>query len=187
MNTILLVTGNAHKLEEWQNSMPHNITLESIDLDLPELQSDDPLEIVTDKVKKAYEIVGKPVIIEDVSAGLSEMKGLPGPFIKFFIKTLGPDALYQLSNRTEGATAIVSCSAAYYDGSQIISVRGDVHGTVVSPRGAASFGFDPTFIPDGHTQTYAEMDVSLKNSVSHRAHAITLLLAALKDRGVITN
>lgn len=87
MKQILLVTGNQHKLKEWQNLCDgHGINLDSIDLDLEEIQSDDPEAIVADKVKRAYELVGKPVIVEDVAAGLDKLDGLPGPFIKFFLK-----------------------------------------------------------------------------------------------------
>ena len=78
-----------HKLQEWQAFMPADITLSSVDLDLEEIQSDDPLEIMTDKVKRAYDEVQKPVVVEDVSAGLVKFDGLPGPFIKFFMKRLG--------------------------------------------------------------------------------------------------
>lgn len=185
MSEILLVTGNAHKLQEWQRSMPPEVTLHSIDLDLPELQSDDPVEIVTDKARRAYAAVGKPVIVEDVSAGLVELSNLPGPFIKFFMKKLGQDALYQLAGRKEGVRATVSCAAAYYDGRQLISVKGDVEGTIVAPRGDSAFGFDVTFVPEGHKQTYAEMDPNLKSTISHRAVAIAHLLEELKKNHLV--
>lgn len=185
MSEILLITGNQHKLAEWQRSMPDGVVLNSIDLDLPELQSDDPLEIVIDKAKRAYEAIGQPVIVEDVSAGLVELKGLPGPFIKFFMKKLGQDALYQLANRKDGAAAVVSCAAVYYDGKECVAVSGDVKGTIVSPRGDSTFGFDVTFVPNGYEQTYAEIDAELKNKISHRAVAIDRLLAALKEKIII--
>ena len=181
MKEILLVTGNAHKLHEWQNFMPNDITLSSIDIDLEEIQSDDPLAIVSDKAQRAFAEVGKPVVVEDVSAGLVKFDGLPGPFIKFFMKRLGQDALYQLAGREDGAEALVSCSAAYFDGENLIPVRADVEGTVVAPRGDSTFGFDVTFVPKGHTQTYAEMDPAYKNSISHRALAAKMLFEKLKN------
>ncbi len=180
MNTsFLLVTGNQHKLHEWQTAMPSHITLNSIDIDLTEIQSDDPLAIVADKAIRAYAEAGQPVIVEDVSAALERLNGLPGPFIKFFIKRLGKDALYQLAGG-EGEKAIVSCNAAYYDGEQLITVHGDVPGTIVASRGDNGFGFDSTFIPDGHDKTYAEMTETEKLSVSHRGRAIQLLLEKLE-------
>lgn len=170
MKQIYLVTGNQHKLKEWQAMMPDTIQLESVDVDLPEIQSDDATEIVTDKAKRAYEIVGKPVVVEDVEAGLEKLNGLPGPLIKFFNAKLGKDALYKLAGK-EGEKATVACTIAYYDGNETLVVRGEVNGTVVAPRGDA-FGFDIVFVPEGETQTYAEMGPEKKNKISHRSEAI---------------
>jgi inosine triphosphate pyrophosphatase len=183
MQQIVLVTGNPNKLREWQQMMPSAIDLESVDVDLVEVQSDDPEEIVTDKAKRAYAHVGKPVIVEDVDAGLEKLDGLPGPFIKFFNKKLGKDALFKLAGR-EGEKAMVGCTAAYYDGEKMIIVRGEVNGTVVAPRGD-SFGFDIVFVPDGESQTFAEMSSEKKNSLSHRHKAIQLLVERLKEEHVL--
>lgn len=178
MKDIFLVTGNAHKLAEWRRLLPDNIHIESVDIDLPEIQSIDPEEIVADKARRAYEAVGKPVVVEDVSAGLSRLGGLPGPFVKFFIKTLGQDALFILAgNEHEAAT--VSCAIAYYDGTDLITVRGDVQGTVVKGRGESGFGFDKTFIPDGQALTYAQMSPTQKDALSHRSVAIRMFVSAL--------
>ena len=181
MNKIYLVTGNTHKLEEWRRQLPSDISIDSIDLDLPEIQSMDPEEIMADKAKRAYEATGKPVVVEDVSAGLVKLGGLPGPFIKFFIKALGNDALFTLAGN-EGESAVVSCSVAYYDGQNLLTVRGDVKGTVVSSRGDNGFGFDQTFIPDGQGSTYAEMSAEQKDNVSHRSAAIKLFVNELRSR-----
>ena len=178
MKHIYLVTGNAHKLKEWQQIVPADINMDSADVDLAELQSDDIEEIVRDKARRAYEAVGKPVVVEDISAGLEMFGGLPGPFIKFFNKRLGGDALYQLAGRQE-ARATVSCAVAYYDGSEAIVVHSAVYGKVVEPRVREGFGFDITFMPDGETLTYAEMDVAQKNSMSHSNKAIRLLIEKL--------
>ena len=178
MREILLVTGNANKLREWQRLMPADVRLESIDIDLPEIQSDDPLEIVADKAKRAYEVAGKPVVVEDVAASLEHLNGLPGPFIKFFMKRLGHDALYQLAEHEDEA-AVVSCAVGYYDGEELVTLSGDVSGMVVAPRGDNGFGFDVTFVPDGFDKTYAEMSDDEKDAVSHRQKAIRLFVSTL--------
>src|SRR4051794_8967648 len=95
---LTLVTGNEHKLAEWRRLLPAGFKLENVELDLHEVQSLDLEVIIIDKVKRAYASVGKPVIAEDVSAGLDKLGGLPGPFMKFFEKQLGKDALFQLAN-----------------------------------------------------------------------------------------
>ena len=179
MTKVFLVTGNPNKLREWQAIMPDDITLESVNVDLPEIQSADPIEITTDKVKRAYAIVGEPVVVEDVEAGLEKLNGLPGSLIKFFNAKLGKDALYKLAGK-EGERATVACTVAYYDGETLITTQGVVEGTVVAPRGDA-FGFDIVFVPDGETQTFAEMGPEKKNSISHRNKAIRLFVEKLHE------
>jgi non-canonical purine NTP pyrophosphatase (RdgB/HAM1 family) len=186
MKKLYLVTGNQNKAEEWRELLPPEIDLDIVDVDLVEIQSADSEEIITDKVKRAYEAVGKPVIVEDVEAGLEKLNGLPGPFIKYFIKNVGSDALYQLAGR-EGEKATVACTIGYYDGSKLITVKGEVSGTVVAPRVTDGFGFNITFVPDGETETFAEMSKEKKNTMSHRSKAIHLFVDRLEAEGIIKN
>lgn len=183
MKKIYLVTGNPNKLKEWRQILPQDVEIDYIDVDLTEIQSDDPIEIITDKAKRAYETTHQPVVVEDVEAGLEKLGGLPGPFIKYFLKKMGNDALYQLAGR-DGEKATISCSVAYYDGSSLFTVRGDVPGSVVSARGSDGFGFDINFIPEGESQTYAEMNEEKKNSVSHRQKAIRLFIDRLREENL---
>jgi non-canonical purine NTP pyrophosphatase (RdgB/HAM1 family) len=181
MKQIYLVTGNPNKLREWQGILPPDIHMDTLDVDLPEIQSADPVEIITDKAKRAYEATGKPVVVEDIEAGLDKLNGLPGPLIKFFMKQLGGDALYVLAGR-EGERATVSCSIGYYDGSEMLITQASVHGTIVAPRGQDGFGFDFTFMPDGETETYAQMGPDKKNELSHRKKAIELFVDKLRQQ-----
>jgi inosine triphosphate pyrophosphatase len=177
--TITLVTGNAGKLAEWQRLLPAEFELLSQDVDLDEIQSTDVEEIIIDKAKRAFEVVGKPIIVEDIAAGLTRLGELPGPFIKFFEKKLGMDALHQLCIEPK-EPAIVRCAVAYYDGSQLISVQTEVYGTAVTPRGQNGFGFDACFVPEGQPKTYGEMTPAEKDAVSHRSKAVTELVDKLR-------
>lgn len=57
--------------------------------------------------------------------------------------------------------------------------EGKVHGHwVYPPRGDRGFGYDPIFVPEGHAQTFGEMDPALKHAISHRARAFALLAEA---------
>lgn len=56
-------------------------------------------------------------------------------------------------------------------------VRGEI---THQPAGEEGFGYDPVFIPEGHSLTFAEMDLSLKNRISHRARAVKALVDFLK-------
>ena len=55
---------------------------------------------------------------------------------------------------------------------------GKVYGSIVwAPRGDRGFGYDPIFVPEGHAETFGEMDPGLKNALSHRMRAFEQLMA----------
>jgi inosine triphosphate pyrophosphatase len=171
-----VVTSNKDKLDELHRLIPKHIEFDHHNLDLPEIQSLDLREIITDKAQRAYDILKRPVLVEDVAAGLDALNGLPGPFIKFFNEQLGKDALYKLSNG--GGAATVYCTIAYYDGQKLLIGQGQVNGHV-GPRRKDGFGFEVVFVPNGYEQTFAEMPDNLKDSLSHRGRAIHDLLPQL--------
>jgi inosine triphosphate pyrophosphatase len=179
MKTITIVTGNKGKLAEWQRLFPTDFKLEAADIDLDEIQSLDLEAIVIDKAQRAFDRLGKPVVVEDISAGLEKLNGLPGPFIKFFEIALGLDVLYTLAEK-EGDMAIVTCVVCYFDGMNIITARGDIKGKVIPSRGNQGFGFDKVFVPEGSTKTFGEMDGVEKDKTSHRARAINSLVEQLR-------
>jgi XTP/dITP diphosphohydrolase len=58
--------------------------------------------------------------------------------------------------------------------------EGTVKGMITSePLGSQGFGYDPVFRPEGFSRTYAEMDLSMKNRISHRAKAVSKLVEFL--------
>jgi inosine triphosphate pyrophosphatase len=179
MQPITLVTGNPHKLAELQQVFPANLALTSTKLDLDEIQTLDLHEIVRSKLHQAYKVVQGPVIVEDVAAELAALNGLPGPFIKFFEERLGKGALYKLGG--EGQVRVV-CAMGYYDGSQEYIVDGILDGSIVAPRGGEGFGFDFVLIPDGYDRTMSELGLEVKNTISHRFKAATLLSERLAHR-----
>lgn len=66
------------------------------------------------------------------------------------------------------------CTFGYSAGpdEQVTLYRGKCPGKIVTPRGPNNFGWDPCFQPDGYELTYAELDKSIKNKISHRALAL---------------
>jgi len=55
-----------------------------------------------------------------------------------------------------------------------------VEGTITKDKhGGNGFGYDPVFLPDGYTRTFAEMPAELKNKISHRGKAVARLVAFL--------
>jgi XTP/dITP diphosphohydrolase len=83
----------------------------------------------------------------------------------------------ELGNRDPSAYFVCALSIAWPDG-HVESCEGRVYGRLVFPgRGDRGFGYDPIFIPDGHTTTFAEMDPEDKHRMSHRADAFAQLVA----------
>jgi XTP/dITP diphosphohydrolase len=78
------------------------------------------------------------------------------------------------------ARANFTCALALAapNGEDIVTT-GKVYGAIVwPPRGSRGFGYDPIFMPDGHRETFGEMDPSLKNELSHRMRAFEKLMEA---------
>ena len=180
MRTITLVTGNPNKLRELQALAPLSLQIVSRSIDLAEIQTMDVKEVVTDKVRRAFTAIGSPVIVEDVSTGLDDLHGLPGPFFKFFEQALGKRTLLELS-KTPNPAVTIRCVAAYFDGTRMVFGEGTIHGHAVEPRGGNGFGFDFTVVPDGENRTMAEMTMDEKNSISHRGQAFRDLLSRVPE------
>jgi inosine triphosphate pyrophosphatase len=110
--------------------------------------------------------------------------GLPGPFIKWFLKSLGTEGLYNmLAKFDKKARAIATFAYCAGPGEPVTLFEGITDGEIVFPRGPGTFGWDPVFQPDGFDQTYAEMRSELKNSISHRYKALQKLKAFLEEQG----
>jgi len=180
---ISFVTGNVKKLEELVSilgiSFPRKIV--NVKLDLPELQGEIN-DICKEKVKSAYKQLQSPVLVEDTCLCFNALKGLPGPYIKWFLEKLGPEGLYLLLAGFEDKSARAVCTFAYYsgdEGAEVILFQGITNGEIVSPRGPRNFGWDPCFQPEGYNVTYAEMSKEEKNKISHRFKALDKLRSFL--------
>ena len=81
--------------------------------------------------------------------------------------------LSKTSNTDRRARFVSVVAIADPAGTVLNLSEGICHGTITSaPRGTGGFGYDPLFIPDGHTQTFAELPEAIKNRISHRALAL---------------
>lgn len=154
----VFITGNQDKADYLASML--GVPLEHQKVDLDEVQSTSLEEIVTHKVKQAYDLVGKPVLVEDVSLGFDVLNGLPGPFIKFFVDS--PDGLEKLCRMLDGfddRSATASCVFGYYAAKDVVLFRGELRGSIADhPRGDGGFGWDRIFEPEGYGgRTRAEL------------------------------
>ena len=153
----LFITGNQHKANYLAKLL--DIPLEHRKINLDEIQSVSLEEIVTHKVKQAYEIAKRPVLVEDVALSFSALNGLPGPFVKFFVDAdNGLENLCRMLDGFSDRSAVAECVFGYYDGRRLELFKGRLEGTVPNhPTGEVGFGWDKIFCPDGYNgRTRAE-------------------------------
>ncbi|KAJ1953471.1 acetyl-coenzyme A synthetase 2 [Linderina pennispora] len=183
LRKLVFVTGNKNKLREMQELLSTTVALENNPLDLEEIQGSTQ-EVAIAKCRRAANIIGGPVITEDVGLGFNAMNGLPGPYIKWFLKELKPAGLYKMLDGFEDKTGFAVCTVAYCEGPghEPILFEGVHHGRIVEPRGPGVFGWNPIFEPEGHSETYAEMSDETKNTCSHRFLAVEKLKKFLSEQ-----
>jgi inosine triphosphate pyrophosphatase len=184
MKDLVFITGNQHKadyLAKWLGMpLPHR------KLDLDEIQSLDLHAVVEHKARQAYAMVKQPVLVEDIALTFTAMGRLPGTLIRWFLEELGTDGLCRLADGLEHRGAESDIEYALYDGATMHFFAGKVTGTVAkTPRGSEGFGWNPVFIPEGSTKTFAEMTDDERKPYSHRAAAIAKLRAYLQKPAII--
>ncbi len=157
-------------------------SLRQLDIDLPEIQEIDSREVIRYKLREAIAHAdGHAVVVEDTSLHMDCLGGLPGPFVKWFLSTIGCGGLYDIAQKRGDMSARARAVVGYSDGKVTEYFEGTVDGTIVAPRGGESFGWDAIFQPDGCTQTFAEMTIDQKNAISHRRQAFERLRDFLRD------
>jgi len=157
------------------------IEIDSHDLNIPELQGTTQ-EIATEKCRKAAEILKGPCITEDTALCFEALNGLPGPYIKYFLKELGLEGLNTLLEGFPTKSAWALCTFAYCAGPgfEPILFEGRTDGKIVPPRGPGKFGWNPVFEETSMGKTFAEMTEDEKNKISHRYRALVKLKEYLK-------
>jgi XTP/dITP diphosphohydrolase len=180
---LVFVTSRAEKAREAERM---GFPVERLDLDLPEPQALDPSEIVEAKARAAYRALSRPVLVEDSGLAFRAWGGFPGALVKWVEKSAGVAALARMLEGFPDRAATAICAIAYCDGAEVITARGETHGTIApAPRGGNGFGWDVLFVPEGSQRTFAEMSAAEKDSLSHRRRAWEALSQkmALPQRG----
>ena len=142
------------------------------------------------KARHAAEASGLVALADDSGLSVRALDGAPGIFSA---RWAGPEkdfshAMAKVEQRLEEigsddrAAWFTSALAVAWPQGPAVVVEGRVDGTLTfSPRGDRGFGYDPIFVPEGHDQTFGEMEPAFKDGISHRARAFDLLKDALID------
>jgi XTP/dITP diphosphohydrolase len=142
------------------------------------------------KARSAAALSGEVSLADDSGLSVVALDGAPGIFSA---RWAGPERDFGLAMRkiearlddlgqTDRSAFFTSALAVAWPDGPCVVVEGRVDGHLTfPPRGDRGFGYDPIFVPHGHTLTFAEMDPALKDGLSHRARAFAQLKAALID------
>jgi XTP/dITP diphosphohydrolase len=138
------------------------------------------------KARAAASASGLPALADDSGLCVAALAGAPGIYSA---RWAGPDKDFavamerirrELGNNPDRRAHFVCALALASPDGDLVAVEGTVHGSLTFPaRGSRGFGYDPIFVPEGHRQTFGEMDPAAKHAISHRAHAFAKLVASL--------
>jgi XTP/dITP diphosphohydrolase len=191
---LIIATHNRGKLEEMAHLLePYGVTVVGAgDLGLPEPEETETTFVGNARIKAhaAARATGLPALSDDSGVEIQALNGAPGVYTADWAETSkGRDftfAMTRAHNELEAMNAphprrarfCCTLVLAWPDGHDEV-FEGVVDGRIVWPmRGDHGHGYDPIFQPDGHDQTFAEMDRWEKNKISHRGRAVQAFVDA---------
>ena len=190
---LFIATKNTGKIEEIKFCLKDlNVEVKSF-LDYPDIPDIEETgksfeENAWLKARAVYDVVKIPVIADDSGLEVDYLKGAPGVFSSRYAgdDATDDDNCTKLLNELEGLTlqdrkAKFVCVIVYCDGVIKKEFEGICSGQIVNEkRGSGGFGYDPLFVPDGYSQTFAEIEPDIKNKISHRGKALIKFTEYLK-------
>ncbi len=193
LHKIVIATKNEGKVREIKkilSDMPVDVVSmneEGIDIEIEENGStfEDNALI---KAKSVKSLTDGIVIADDSGLEVDSLGGAPGVYSARFAGDEADDGknnakllsmMQGLSDRT--ARFVCSIAVVLPDGSQYV-VRGECRGEIAhEPVGSNGFGYDPLFFLPEYGSTMAELDIDMKNRISHRAKALQLMKDKLRE------
>lgn len=186
--TLVIASHNKGKVREIGALLaPHGtdcVSAGALGLPEPEETGDSFVANAELKALAAARASGHPALADDSGLAVAALGGVPGIYSA---RWAGPDKDFALAmarveqelapHADRSAAFVCALSLAWPDG-HCETVEGRVEGALVwPPRGSHGFGYDPVFVPTGHTETFGELDPEVKHGISHRADAFRQLLA----------
>lgn len=193
MNKLVLASRNKNKIEEMR-SLVSDLGIEILSaLDFPELEEveEDLPTLEGNALKKAryvFQQTGIPSLSDDTGLEVDLLNGAPGVYSARYA---GEKATYQdnvlkllqaLKSEEDRKAQFRTVVALVSDEGEH-TFEGFVEGNITEEqKGDSGFGYDPVFKPKGYAETFAELDYSEKNRISHRGRAIQKLIVFLKEK-----
>jgi len=148
ISNITFVSGNPLKKAEvrqiLEGSIPCPLLFDTVEFDEPQAT---PFEISQAKCRQAVRVIKGPCLVEDTSLCFNALNGLPGPYIKWFIDSLGNDGLSRLLDGFDDKSAFAQCVVSFTLGEdqEVFTFVGQTEGHIVKPIGPLGFGWDSVF------------------------------------------
>ena len=189
--TLVLATRNAGKLRELARILGTQVALTGLEEfpdapDVPETGATFEANALL-KARAIAEHTGLPAVADDSGLCVDALGGMPGVLSARWAGRHGDDkanldlVLAQVADVPDARLrARFVCAAALVvpgNAAREVVVTGSLDGRLVRvPRGTGGFGYDPIFLPDGFSQTTAEMTAEAKDAISHRGRAFRALV-----------
>lgn len=188
---IVFATHNRHKSEEACQILGPRWTLRNLhDLgqteEIPET-ADTLQGNALQKAQFVYDKFHLSCFADDTGLEVEALNGAPGVYSARYAGEHCSFAdnvnklLHEMQGKTNRRACFKTVVALILDG-EAHFFEGRVDGTIIeSPRGGEGFGYDPVFVPDGFSETFAEMSAEQKNKISHRGRAMAKLIEFLQN------
>lgn len=194
MPLLVFATNNANKAREIEHILGPGFQIKT----LPDIGCTAEIEETEDtlegnallKARYVKSRFGYDCFSEDTGLEVMALGGAPGVHTaRYAGETKDPAAniallLRNLTMEVDRRAQFRTVIALIYNGQEIL-LEGICPGSIaLSPRGDGGWGYDPVFIPDGYSETFAELGPAIKNRISHRALATEKLQTFLAGKGV---
>lgn len=137
MEPILFATGNSDKYRTAQTVlMSHGLEIKRCVMDIDEIQGEDPLVILKDKVTKAFDQVQKPVLVSDDSWNIVGLNGFPGPYMKSINHYFTAENFIDLTKNLSNKTVYLHQHLAFNNGHETVIFTGNTKASLLdAPKG----------------------------------------------------
>ncbi len=172
------MTQNQHKLTELKPLFERfGVSFETTSVEKFEIRADDVEAVAHEAAITAYDALKRPVVLDDTGLFVDTLNGFPGTYSGYVLKAIGNAGILRLMNNIDERTAKFVTAVGYADGDTILTFVGVMPGNIArTPAGETGFGYDPIFVPQGETRTYAQLSLSEKVNISHRTKAFRKFL-----------
>lgn len=178
---LIFASNNLHKVREIKSILGNSFTLLSLkDINiLEDIPENEPLieGNALAKARYVFNATGLNTFADDTGLEIEALNGLPGVHSARFAgsdkdSAANIEKVFELLGKNKNRKARFRTVIALILDKREYLFEGIVTGNIIDEkRGVEGFGYDPVFIPDGKTRTFAEMELTEKNTVSHRARA----------------